>query len=160
MSQKLVPWEGSWPSSLAWILLIGQTALFAWSQDIHRHWLQYYLSSYWHNCNIILAQYWLPYYLTVQLTHASPQSWSLCVSASLGPALHSVSAPGSDVLITQVTVHYRVVTEIRSHMSALYVTIIIIPGVPTHPGDKLSAPAPTGHAALRGRSMCPAKPRI
>ena len=80
MSQKLVPWEGSWPSSLAWILLIGQTALFAWSQDIHRHWLQYYLSSYWHNCNIILAQYWLQYYLTV-LPHlspglsVSPQAW-------------------------------------------------------------------------------------
>ena len=148
MSQKLVPWEGSWPSSLAWILLIGQTALFAWSQDIHRHWLQYYLGSI----------------LTAILSHCpvDPRLTSVLVSLCLrkpGSRTPQCLCPG--VWCSHHTGHCPLSCchwDQESHVSI--VTIIIIPGVPTHPGDKLSAPAPTGHAALRRRPMCPAKPRI
>ena len=37
---------------------------------------------------------------------------------------------------------------------------IVIPWVPTHPGDQLSAPATTGHTALRGWPMGPAESGI
>ena len=197
MSQKLVPWEGSWPSSLAWILLIGQTALFAWSQDKTQG-LQYYLSSYWPQYyspgRMVFPFFWRwdnnPFYAELRhnvgslhfsrdesqkdvemqdicrgwhVTSASPgprlSVGVSTVSAVLVSALHRVAPPGPLALVTQVRVHYRVVTRQEGWGTQGH-QYIIIPGVPTHPGNKLSAPATTGHTALRGRSMGPDKSGI
>ena len=94
------------------------------------------------------------------VSHVSPEPWSL-LPACLVSTLHCVPPPGPQALVTQVRVHYRVVTaqgDVRAG-SAEHCDIVI-PGVPTHPGDQLSAPATTGHTALRGRPVGPAESGI